>query len=53
MRSGVAPGGLAWRADITADAATPSLARFSVLLVVQPPSGPPVHLATMLLGPPA
>jgi len=52
MRSGVAPGGLAWRADISADATTPSLARFSVLLTVQPSAGPAVHLATMLLGPP-
>lgn len=51
-QSGVAPGGLAWRADILVDGATPTLARFSVALTVQPSAGPPVRLATILLGAP-
>ena len=46
------PGGLVWHADIVAEAATPALARYSVSVTVQPASGAPVRLATILLGPP-
>ena len=48
--SGTAPGGLAWRADILQESATPTLARYSLSLSVQPASGPPVRLDSVLLG---
>ena len=51
-RSGTEDNGLTWRAEISRDAASPALARFALTLTVQPRSGPPVRLATTLLGPP-